>query len=121
MEGTLRVEVFDGSDCVQSLFNSTNLRVRVTDMITGQVATRDVHEDDLEPWLAAASATYLLCASRETDLIDMLLQHASLGETAMGSTVILEMLHEDAFAANLLISMEKGRRAPSSKKIATGT
>jgi len=80
-EATLRVEVFDGSDSVEALFHTTNLRVRVTDLTTGRIATRDVHEEDLDPWLAAAGATHLLCASRETELIEMVLRHASLGET----------------------------------------
>lgn len=117
----LRVEVFDGADCVQALFHSTNLRVRVTDVATGRSATRDLHEGDLEPWLEQAGAGHLLCASREADLVEFLLQHTSLGEPGRGSagcTVVLDSLHEDAlaagrFAAGLLESAQVHVHAPA--------
>jgi len=98
LEPTLRVEVYDGSDCMEALFHSTNLRLRVTDLAIGRIATRDMHEEDLEPWLAAAHAQHLLSASRESDLIDMVLKHASLaepGKSPRGSGVVLLKLSPD--------------------------
>jgi len=83
-ETELQVEVFDASDCMEALFHMTNLRVQVTRMITGRTAIRDLHENDLEPWLEAAEASHLLCASREVDLIDAILQHAWLQEEPTG-------------------------------------
>jgi len=89
----LCVEVFDCSDTVDALFHSTNLRVRVSD--GDMVASRDLHEEDLTPWLSAASVDHLLCASREADLINLVLSHAMLSADV---GVILENLREEAVA-----------------------
>lgn len=122
-EATLRVEVFDGSDCVEALFHSTNLRLRVTDLAIGRVATRDVHEEELEPWLAAANATHLLSASRESDLIDMVLWHTSLAEPGKSPTasgvVLLKLSPDDVltnnrYSASFLQSAEAKARASMS-------
>jgi hypothetical protein len=83
-ETKLQVEVFDASDSMEALFHIKNLRVQVTRIVTGETAVRDLHEDDLEPWLEVAEATHLLCASREVDLIDAILQHAWLQEEPTG-------------------------------------
>jgi hypothetical protein len=113
-ESALKVEVFDGSDCVKALFHSTNLRLRVTDLSTGRSGTRDLHEGDLEPWLEAVGAGHLLAATREADLIQLLLLQAALapdpgaGAGASSGGVVLEPLREES-----LESIGRGRLALS--------
>lgn len=79
-DASLRVEVFDGSDCREALFHSTNLRLRLSDLETERVVTRDVHEEDLEPWLSKVDAAHLCCASREPELVELVLRYATLAE-----------------------------------------
>jgi len=110
----LHIEVFDGSDCREALFHSTNLRIRVSVKPSGPSATRDLHEADLEDWLEKAGAGHLLNASREADLIDLLLEHAMLSDPYYSSTkrpvVLLRDIRKEAssqsrfFAAGLLES-----------------
>jgi hypothetical protein len=101
-ENALKVEVFDGSDCVKALFHRTNLRLRVTDLSTGRSGTRDLHENDLEPWLEAVGAGYLLTATREADLIELILQQAALVSDpgALSAGVVLEPLKEDSLVGS---------------------
>lgn len=122
-ETQLQVEVFDASDSMEALFHTKNLRVRVTRMVTGRTAVRNLHENDLEPWLEAAEVPHLLCASREVDLIDAILQHACLHEEPTGhassvadgapASVILRPLGAtapcgDRFPASFVASVSHG-------------
>jgi len=98
MTASIRVEVFDGSDCREALFHSTNLRLRLTDLESGRVTTRDVHEEELEPWLEAVGLAHLLCASREPDLVDVVLRHVTLpepGQEAANGGVVFEAVREE--------------------------
>eukprot|EP00929_Paragymnodinium_shiwhaense_P009571 TRINITY_DN11378_c0_g1_i8.p1 TRINITY_DN11378_c0_g1~~TRINITY_DN11378_c0_g1_i8.p1 ORF type:complete len:2407 (-),score=647.18 TRINITY_DN11378_c0_g1_i8:186-7406(-) len=108
LQPTLRVEVFDSTDCVEAVFHTIHLRIRITDLEENRSATRDVHEGDLQPWLAEAEAEYLLCASREQDLIDLILRHAIFVETSrtgkespVGRRVVgFEAIYRDDLQAN---------------------
>eukprot|EP00443_Scrippsiella_acuminata_P088917 CAMPEP_0115495270 /NCGR_PEP_ID=MMETSP0271-20121206/65164_1 /TAXON_ID=71861 /ORGANISM="Scrippsiella trochoidea, Strain CCMP3099" /LENGTH=165 /DNA_ID=CAMNT_0002923905 /DNA_START=174 /DNA_END=668 /DNA_ORIENTATION=+ len=117
---SLRVEVFDGSDSMQALFHSTNLRIRVSELGVeeGRTATRDLHEDDLEPWLEDVGAAHLLTASREADLVEVLLQHAAFSESVGAPSVILkgighETLTHGRFAAGTASGSTGGSRCTS--------
>lgn len=89
------VEVFEGCDCVQALFHSTNLLVRVKEVTDGRMAVRNFHENDLEDWLERAGLSDLLLASRETDLVKALLEHARLVETGSADSIIFKEMSPD--------------------------
>jgi len=60
----------------------------------------------LEPWLEDVGAAHLLTASREADLVEVLLQHAAFSESVGAPSVILkgighETLTHGRFAAGL--------------------
>lgn len=75
--GLIRVEVYTGTTARDNLRYNTNLRIRIIQVEKGglTLCIRDVHEDDLRPWLRANNAEFLLAASREPDLLLCLCRH----------------------------------------------
>lgn len=75
----LQIAVYGDTTSTDMLSHSHNIRVKVADAETLQIlTTRDLHEDVLEPLLAALGQRQLICATREQEMAELLLERILL-------------------------------------------